>query len=247
MILHHSTPQPGQAEPLAVAVDVEWTKNYQIKNGNVPFCYSIVWLTSGPAGLGFRYMSAYVEHADETQDLIKAADHDLGELADTPTLIAGHQLCSDLATLANAARQATPGVEALRQRWRSRKNTSLQAPLVDTRYDIGHLLDGPSRRLVDVCTELQLDVTQPELRGTSMTALHRRWLHGQDPHARERITVLNLRHSLSTALLTRHLDGEARPRGVNVNRMLFQHLADTIGWTRTPDFARLLGEEHADP
>lgn len=51
---------------------------------------------------------------------------------------------------------------------------------------------------VDVCAELRLDVTQPELRGSSMTALHRRWPQDGDVAAREKITVLNLRHSLST-------------------------------------------------
>jgi hypothetical protein len=68
-------------------------------------------------------------------------------------------------------------------------------------HDAGHVLACQSRRLVDVCADLRLDVTQPELRGTSMTALHRRWLELADTTAREKITVLNLRHSLSTAMV----------------------------------------------
>jgi hypothetical protein len=46
-----------------------------------------------------------------------------------------------------------------------------------------------------VCAELKLDVSQPELAGRSMTALHRDWLTRDDTQARERVTVLNLRRS----------------------------------------------------
>lgn len=246
MILHTNLDEVPPAEPLVAAVDVEWTKNYRVKNGSTPFCYSIVWLTSGPAEPVFRYRSIYVESAEETQDLIQTADRDLGALAQTSTLIAGHQLCSDLATLANAAHHPTPGIEKLRQRWRARRTTR-PVPLVDTRYDLGHLLVGSSRRLVDVCTELGLDVTQPELRGTSMTALHRRWLQHGDPLDRERITVLNLRHSLSTALIAHQPHTAQRPATLNVNDLLFRTLSDAIGWTRSPHFTRLLEQSHAGP
>jgi hypothetical protein len=225
--------------PLVAAVDVEWTKNYRIRGGNVPFCYSIVWLTSGPPDPTFGYTSAYVESAEETQDLIQAADRDLAALLGEPTLITGHQLCADLSTLANAARQPTPGIAAARELWHARKS-SRPGLLLDTRYDIGHLLDGASRRLVDVATEVGLDVTQPELRSTSMTALHQRWLHDGDPQARERITVLNLRHSLSTALLALASTSGPAKLAVNVNELLHQHLADTYAWTRSPAFAQLL-------
>ena len=37
-----------------------------------------------------------------------------------------------------------------------------------------------------------------------MTALHRRWLEREETSAREKITVLNLRHALSTALVAAH-------------------------------------------
>ena len=54
------------------AVDVEWSKNYRVKNGNVPFCYSVIWL-SAPAsrtpvnldGASFSYMSVYVDNPAE--------------------------------------------------------------------------------------------------------------------------------------------------------------------------------------
>lgn len=244
----------GQAGPLppalVAAVDVEWMKNYRIRNGNRPFCYSIVWLTRAGDGLAFRYVSAYVESQEETQHLIEEADRDLAGLLEEPAVITGHQLCADLAILFNASYRPTPGVAALRELWHARRtDRPVHGParLVDTRYDIGHRLTGRSRRLVDVATELGLDVTQPELRGTSMTALHRRWLAERDPQARERITVLNLRHSLSTALLALPAAGAAVPAAVNVNELLHAHLADTYGWMRSPTFTQLLGEAHADP
>jgi hypothetical protein len=45
---------PGGVPPhragtvLVASVDVEWSKNYRITNGNRAFCYSIVWLRYAP-------------------------------------------------------------------------------------------------------------------------------------------------------------------------------------------------------
>jgi hypothetical protein len=35
---------------LLAAIDVEWSKNYRIRRGNVPFCYSVVWLALSADG-----------------------------------------------------------------------------------------------------------------------------------------------------------------------------------------------------
>jgi hypothetical protein len=133
-------------------------------------------------------------------------------------------------------------VAGLRTSWHQRRLPECARPLiVDTRYDIGHLLAGASRRLVDVCGELHLDVTQPELRGTSMTALHRRWTQADDVEAREKITVLNLRHSLSTALAALRATGTGHwDPGLNVNEMLASGLGDAFGWMKAPAFRALL-------
>jgi hypothetical protein len=81
---------------IMAAVDVEWTKNYRVKNGNTPFCYSVVWLTvpeSGTPvnldGAEFSYTSAYVEDLAETQDLIASADTVLARILDQAGLVAG--------------------------------------------------------------------------------------------------------------------------------------------------------------
>ncbi|MFF4987735.1 hypothetical protein ACFY19_11130 [Streptosporangium saharense] len=242
---------PNHADrKLLASIDVEWSKNFRIRNGSVPFCFSIAWLLlpDTPVDLTevtWTYSSWYVEGADETQDLIAAADTAFGEVLDTATLVVGHQFSSDLGTLINAAHHLVPNLHAVRENWRRRRAVPA-VPMLDTRYDLDRLLAGTSRRLVDVCTELHLDVTQPELGSTSMTALHRRWLEGGDAEARERITVLNLRHSLSTALVALLGEKHPVPTGeVNVNRLLANRLTGTYAWTSTPAFTALLQERPA--
>ena len=240
---------------LAAAIDVEWSKNYRIRGGNVPFCYSVVWLPLAASGVStgldttrFWYTSAYVEDPSQCPDLLAGADTALACLMEHASLIAGHQLCSDLAVLAAAAAGARPSaVTAAAAAWRQRRrDTPGQPRFLDTRYDAGHVLACQSRRLVDVCADLRLDVTQPELRGISMTALHRRWLELGDITAREKITVLNLRHSLSTAMVAARAAGLAHWRpGLNVNQVLASELGDAFGWLAHPVFTALLGEADA--
>jgi len=237
---------------LAGAVDVEWSKNYRIKGGNVPFCYSVVWLALPGNGRNisaeaarFWYRSAYVEHTNETGSLVDDAAVTLTQLAGHATLVAGHQLSSDLAVLAAAApRQA---VTAARMAWQERHNRGNGHPrILDTRYDSDRILACRSRRLVDICAHLQLDVTQPELRGTSMTALHRRWLKNGDVAAREKISVLNLRHALSTGLIAVRAAGLGSWQpGLNVNQLLASGLDGAFGWLEDPLFRALLGSPGA--
>lgn len=245
------TPARPVGATLWASIDVEWTKNYRVKNGNVPFCFSVVYVavpdtveTVDPAGLPFAYTSFYVEDADETAVLIAAADavvHDAVRVADR---ITGHQLSSDLSVLTNASGSPLPAVAAAWDSWRQRKSHAVpDRRVVDTRYDAGHVLTGDSRRLVDVCTDLGLDVTQPELLRTSMTALHRAYLATGAAEARERISVLNIRHSLSTALVAIRATDRATWSGtVNVNRLLAAELRDAFGWLSHPTFTALLGD-----
>ncbi len=239
---------------LLAAIDVEWSKNYRVRGGNVPFCYSVVWLalpaddaSTGLEATRFWYTSAYVQDAGERADLVAGADAALACLMKQASLIAGHQLCSDLGVLAAADTASRPAVAAAATAWRQRREKpSSQPRFLDTRYDAGHLLACQSRRLVDVCADLRLDVTQPELRGISMTALHRRWLESGDVTAREKITVLNLRHALSTAMVAARAAGLAHWQpGLNVNRVLAAELGRSFGWLAHPVFTALLGDQDA--
>ncbi|MFC7280169.1 hypothetical protein ACFQS1_39950 [Paractinoplanes rhizophilus] len=234
---------------LIASVDVEWSKNYRIKDGNRAFCYSIVWLALPAAdgtvkvntGLSFWSTSVYLDHDAERPDLVDAAARDIGAAVAGADLIAGHQLCSDLAVLtANAAGNVPPALPAARRAWHERRSDPA-GRVIDTRFDAGHLLSGTSRRLVDVCGELHLDVTQPELARKSMTALHRDWLEHGDTQARERVTVLNLRHSLSTAYVAMRAAGLlAWQQQLNVNASLAQQWAGQVGWLDHPTFRALL-------
>jgi hypothetical protein len=242
-------PERPEGTSLVASVDVEWSKNYRVRNGNRPFCYSVVYLAvpdgRRPVDLArqpFAYTSAYVEGDHETADLVRLADLDLRSALGAADRVAGHQLSSDLAVLAANAAAGPAGVLAAREAWRCRHDEPVPARrIIDTRYDSSHILKCHSRRLVDVCTALDLDVSQPELRGVSMTALHREWLLNRDDVARERISVLNLRHSLSTALVALRAARRGTWAGtLNVNRLLRDQLEGAFEWFGSPAFARLV-------
>ena len=66
-------PVAAPGSTTVAAVDVEWSKNYRVKNGNIPFCYSVIWLTAPASGTSaslakasFSFLSAYVEDSAET-------------------------------------------------------------------------------------------------------------------------------------------------------------------------------------
>lgn len=231
---------------LVASIDVEWTKNYKIKNGNVPFCWSVAWLQvpdliGGILPASFAFTSAYVSDNSETQELITGADAQIADILRHADMVIGHQVSSDLAVLRNASNEPLPAVETLRARWHGRHQTDGAPTVIDSRYDADSVLRGTSRRLVDVCTELNMDVTQPELARTSMTALHRVWLDEDNPSARERITVLNLRHSVSAAYVALRSVGLGLwSTRLNVNQILAHQLGGTFAWLATPTFRQLL-------
>lgn len=241
---HAPARRPGYR--LAASLDVEWTKNYRIKNGNVPFCWSVTWLQvsqdhGSALPSGFNFTSAYVTGNDETQSLIRAADAEIALILNHADLIIGHQVSSDLAVLCNASPHPLPQVQRLRGYWHCRREPASGPVVIDSRYDADNILTGTSRRLVDVCTELNLDVRQPELTRTSMTGLHRVWLTRGDASARERITVLNLRHGLSAAYVAlRSADLARWDSQVNVSQVLDWQLDGRFAWLKSPAFCRLV-------
>ncbi|MFI7415353.1 hypothetical protein ACIBU0_42635 [Streptomyces sp. NPDC049627] len=247
----HLQPPPLRTGLVRIAsIDVEWTKNYRITNGQRPFCYSVAWLdlpadrTPDLADVPFEWTSVYVEEPGEMDELIRTAAATVTAAAETSRIITGHQFCSDLAVLeANAPADAVPQLQAARAQWKGRRDADPdESHYVDTRFDAGHLLTGKSRRLVDVCNELGLDVTQPELLKVTMPAWHRRWVEDGQEEGRERVSVLNLRHSLSTAYVAAHAAGLGRwaDEGLNVNRLIAEGAKGAWGWLENPTFTDLL-------
>ena len=70
-----------------IGFDAEWTKNYKIKNGNIPFCFSIVAIKKESITmeklvngiLKFDYIQFYCEKREEILELIKKANEKLKE------------------------------------------------------------------------------------------------------------------------------------------------------------------------
>ena len=202
-------PFANQFAQYLVSVDVEWTKNYKVKNGSRVFCYSIALLRTDALGEGSSVAScaarvglksAYAETEDEMVAVIKSLDDDLAALDASGAVFCGHQLISDISVVLACAPWAD-SVSRLRVLWTERR---VSARVYDTRFDLPVTLlgDTKSRRLVDVATALNFDVTQPELRSGSMSALHRKFLGDQDQRIAQRLAILNLRHSLSTLMLS---------------------------------------------
>jgi hypothetical protein len=238
----------GKREPTLVAFDVEWTKNFRIKQGNVPFCYSYVFIRIpeartpiGPESINFGFKSVYVESADETQELIAAADADMERVLSFATYVTGHQFSSDLSVLLAAAKEVPASIQKAKCLWAARQHKDAIDPVptpnfYDTRYDMGSQFQCTSRRLVDVCTDVKMNVHQPEIQG-SMTAMHRKYLDRGDTEIRERISILNIRHSLSQALLACYGLGLLRWEGtLNVNTMINETMWDCFDYINTRTF-----------
>ena len=150
---------------------------------------------------------------------------------------AGHQLRADLSVLKRSSLIATEQVDWLYNKWRERRQNQA---VIDTRYDVDRLTPIASRRLVDVAEDLGLDVTQPELAKGSMTRLHKTYLETHQADIFEKLAVLNLRHSLSTALIAAIYLGAAMPRPLNVNNLLSDHLAHDFEYVNSSEFAELV-------
>jgi hypothetical protein len=235
----------GASERFVTALDVEWTKNYQIENGSRPFCYSLVllrWpqdgddLSTYPTSFGFK--SVYVTKESDEAALIAALDGDLQAWLASDSVLTGHQLSSDLSVVKNASTITLAGLEAAYELWRTRRSQDRR--VFDTRYDSDHLPIGVSRRLVDVCSDLKLDVTQPELSRGSMTKLQRDFLAHGTESIREQLLTLNVRHSLSTALVACLGMGLVNAGARNVNELVHREMWDLVEYVRGVHFKSLL-------
>jgi hypothetical protein len=240
-------PLPGPSDDLVLGFDLEWTKNYRVRSGNKPFCFSFVYFApsvdlADVEALEFGVVSRYVECEIESPHLIQAADRILGDLMQKKLVVVGHQCSSDMTVLIGNTSGLRPDhFVRLRQAWRNRRHAQPDSALAvfDTRYDLDSFLAGKSRRLVDVCTECNLDVTQPEIK-SSMTGMQRDFYRTQDSGIRQRLTVVNIRHSLSAALLYCYFRRGYKPaKTVNVNKIIYNNLQNHLDYVREQQFEAL--------
>lgn len=236
-----------------VGFDVEWTKNYKIKHGSQPFCFSFVWLDIDRSErdfsdqIEFGLSARYVQDSSEIPTLIQEADSALCQLVDQfeEIIVVGHQFSSDLGVLLQHPDAGqVPNLRRLKDAWSERREPGLFSSrtiqVLDTRYDLETILTKKSRRLVDVCDELGLEVTQPEIRG-SMTKMQRSFYETGDSSILQRLLVLNIRHSLSSAILYLFsLKGRPPYPYVNTNRILYKNLNAELDYLRCEGFRSLL-------
>lgn len=234
---------------LVVSFDLEWTKNYQAPSSNMPFCFSFVCLPSHTdlgeltEHMDFGFVSVYAEQESETSVLVRTAEQILGDLMNGHITMVGQQLYSDIDVLLDRGKKLRmENFVLLRQLWSTRKNDRRRSGMkvFDTRFDMDSSLVGESRRLVDICGEYNLDVTQPEIT-SSMTRMHKEFLATQDHQIMEKLSVLNIRHSLSAALLYLFFRLGSKPEGeFNVNCILQRNLRSYFRYVKHVDFEKLI-------
>lgn len=239
-----------------IGFDAEWTKNYKIKNGNVPFCFSIVSVCKQDidiiklkeGDIKFKYVQFYCQYKEETNELIKLsninAEHILSAL--NSSTLCGHQVSSDFSVLYNLGKanslKELSNIKKLQETWHKRRNQQFPQ-IVDTRYDVEQVFMGKSRRLVDMCNDFLLDVSQPELRKSSMTKLQNDFYECGDNTLYERIAVMNLRHSLCAIVLcwlNKMVNEGLQITPVNINKTVFKVLQNDFNWITSTEFLKLL-------
>lgn len=240
---------PNKAKELILGIDLEWTKNYRIKNGNKPFCFSFVYFESiknflmVERDLKFGFELYYIENEKEIFSLVNKIESRLKRFLkqEIKTYIVGHQLSSDISVILNLKeRPKLNNITKLKKMWRGRKNSrGKKLKVFDTRYDLEKFLTGKSRRLVDVCGELGLDVTQNEIRG-SMTKMQNSFLSNGDLSIFEKIAVLNLRHSLSAAtLFNLFLNNQRVKKNINMNKVIYHNAKNHFHYLNQDSFTKL--------
>lgn len=233
-----------------LAVDTEWTKNYKIKNGNKPFNFSIIFFNHinieelKKYNLDFKFISGYIETEEDIPKLITMINDYLDP--NIHKKIVGHQVISDLYTFYHYSDHFQDVKTDNITIWISLfKERNINKRIFDTRFDVKNYLLGKSRRLVDVCYEMRIlnqdDLYhQPELK-KSMTAMQNTYMETHDKDIYEKLSVLNLRHSLSTMLVYEiYRSGEKLPRRMNINKLLYHNLKEHFDYVNIKEFKELM-------
>lgn len=234
-----------------ISLDTEWTKNYKIKNGNKPFAFSIIFFNDDIENLDiinerlqFKFISVYVDNEEEFPQLINL----LNKYLDSSkfNLLLGHQVISDLHTFVHYSEHydniSSNNIAKWISYFKDRKNNNR---IFDTRFDIRNRLTTKSRRLVDVCFDMKIrnqkdSYKQPEL-NKSMTALHREFIQNQDYSIREKLSVMNIRHNLSSILVYElYKNNLFLEKFININRILYKNLNTYFNYVETDTFKDIM-------
>lgn len=108
----------------------------------------------------------------------------------------------------------------------------------DTRYDITNL-DCQSRRLVDVCKEYELNVTQPEIKG-SMSKMHLDFIKDHKKSFMEKLSIMNIRHSLSCAIMYNMYKADMKGTKIYTNDIIYKNIKELFAYTQDNNFKELL-------
>ncbi len=234
-----------------ISLDTEWVKNYKIKNGNKPFAFSIIFFNDDiknvdiiNESLQFKFVSVYVDNDDEFPELINI----LNKYLDSSkfNLLLGHQVISDLHTFVHYSEHYNNINSNNIIKWisffKDRKNNNR---IFDTRFDIKNRLTTRSRRLVDVCFDMKIRnqkdlYKQPEL-NKSMTTLHREFIQNKDDSIREKLSVMNIRHNLSSILVYElYKNNLFLDKFININRILYKNLNKYFNYVKTDKFKDIM-------
>lgn len=233
-----------------LAVDTEWTKNYKVKNGNKPFNFSIIFFNHidieelKKYNLDFKFVSGYIETEEDIPALITLINNYLDP--NIHKLIIGHQVISDLYTFYHYSEHfkdvLTNNIKVWISLFKDRHNNHR---IFDTRFDVKNYLTGKSRRLVDVCYEMRI-LNQEDLYHQlelkkSMTAMQNAYMESHSKDIYEKLSVLNLRHSLSTMLVYEiYRSNQKLKNRMNINKILYNNLHDYFDYVNTREFKELM-------
>lgn len=234
-----------------ISLDTEWTKNYKIKNGNKPFAFSIIFFNDDfqnsdivKETLEFKFISVYVDDDNEFPELINILNKYLDP--NKFNLLLGHQVISDLHTFVRYSEHYEDIDSGNIAEWISYfKDRAINKRIFDTRFDIKNRLQTKSRRLVDVCFDMKIrnqkdPYKQPEL-NKSMTALHHEFIETKNTSIREKLSVMNIRHNLSSILVYKlYKDNLELDKFININKILYKNLIMHFDYIKTKTFKELM-------
>lgn len=234
-----------------ISLDTEWTKNYKVKNGNKPFAFSIIFFNEDiddkdiiNESLNFKFISVYVDNDEEFPILINMLNKYLD--ANKFNLLLGHQIISDLHTFVHYSEHYENINSDNIAEWISYfKDRVNNQRIFDTRFDIKNRLKTKSRRLVDVCFDMKIrnqkdPYKQPEL-NKSMTALHREFIETNNIKIREKLSVMNIRHNLSSILVYKLYKKNVELKDfVNINKILYKNLNGYFEYINTDAFSDIM-------